>query len=251
MRVSSKTLHRRESRVNRFLQPNHRECRAFCVRCLYPKPISKIFFYRSISWRQFKYWLSPPGAEVFYAHVGLKSRSLDDIAEVRKCWAHLGKIDPSTLKLRPTVAWRTVDGDYAALWKTTGPVSEALNHLLNDALGVENTAWRWLACQPWPARILWDDGPTYAPSRVERWAEWKIIRRIEPGARPILRDALKGRCIPPGIRSDLECKVSRSLIEAGIHPDNALAILMKAQIKPRSLRRMKAEVDRAIFGGAA
>lgn len=99
----------------------------------------------------------------------------------RLLWADLDESDPRRLEYKPTIAFRTSPGRYAALWLTDKPVTEALNKRMAYDARADKSGWaltkvlrlipgtRNYKYEAEPkVKLLWDDGPTYRVSDLER-----------------------------------------------------------------------------------
>lgn len=96
-------------------------------------------------------------------------------------WADLDEADPRHLEHKPTIAFRTSPGRYAALWVTDKPVTEELNKRMSYDCGADKSGWALTKvlrlnsgtrnykydAQP-KVKLLWRDGPTYRVRDLER-----------------------------------------------------------------------------------
>jgi hypothetical protein len=105
----------------------------------------------------------------------------NDVA-VRGRWlyADLDEVRPHDLSLRPTIAIRTSPKRYQGFWRCDDVVSDDLAERLVDALGADDDShalnkvlripgtFNYKRDKPARVYLLWDDGPTYRVSRLER-----------------------------------------------------------------------------------
>lgn len=193
-------------------------------------------------------------------------------------WADLDEVDPSTCKIKPTIAIESSPGRYVGLWITDKPVSEDLNRRLTYYIGADKGGWDITQVLRMPGtmnhkydskprvKIKWTDGPSYkvdeleeripAPRKklnghaagldaVELFKKYQKL--FSPWCR---RELLNGRP-SHGKRSEVLWKLEQELIEKGLSTEEAL-ILLKAspwnkfrgrQNEDEQLRR---ELDKAI-----
>jgi hypothetical protein len=81
--------------------------------------------------------------DVYWCPHGLsrKSRLADAAVGCRMLWADLDAVDPRSLRDRPTVAWETSPGRYAALWALDDVPTLGLRKAFNDAIGADRGGW--------------------------------------------------------------------------------------------------------------
>lgn len=219
---SLETLHRRERRVNSFLNG-------------LADPILPIVVVHA-KWLP----ITMHGYDKVDAGNLAFFRTVKTLFEPTGCWLNLGQRRPGDLELRPTAAWKT-GKNYWALW--AGVADPDLNGFLADALDINNRAH--LRLPPLPDKMLWNNpSRAYTGGQLRCWAERLAIGRLPGMSRRALQQALRGREIS-GDRSRVEWRVICDLLELGFVPDDVTAIMMRAQIKPRRLSAMERQVERA------
>jgi hypothetical protein len=87
-------------------------------------------------------------------------------------WADLDPVNPRTLLVRPSIAWRTSRWRFQAIWRCDGEPSRGLRRGFNQAIGAD-TGWHYAKLlripgtlnfkykPPVRGKLLWDDGPTH------------------------------------------------------------------------------------------
>jgi hypothetical protein len=95
-------------------------------------------------------------------------------------WADLDAVDPTTLDLRPTMAWQTSPGRFAAIWLLDGEPRRGLRRAFNQAIGADGGGWcitkvlripgtrNWKYANAPRGKVLWEHGPTYSLEAVAR-----------------------------------------------------------------------------------
>jgi hypothetical protein len=115
-----------------------------------------------------------------------KRRKGDHYVATKLLWADLDKVDPRSLRERPTIAWRTSPGRYAAIWALDAPPTKALRRGFNRAIGADDGGWIVTkvlrvpgtrnrkpdyAPNPPLVKLLWDDGPTFRVRDLMKYAD--------------------------------------------------------------------------------
>lgn len=182
-----------------------------------------------------------------------QKRRLARYAEMPKLlWADLDEVDPKGLgKLRPTIAWESSPGRFAALWV----LSEALdvdttNQRLTYHLGADTGGWDLTQVLRTPGtnnykyesnprvRLLWQDGATFSlaeinallPKQKERpqtgtLSVDKIFKKYRAHLTPWARRELLNGKPKRGQRSEVFWKLTNEMLEAGADEVEAFEIL--------------------------
>lgn len=182
-----------------------------------------------------------------------KKRRLQRYAELPKLlWADLDEVDPRGLdKLKPSIAWESSPGRFAALWVLNEVLDEdTTNQRLTYHLGADKGGWDVTQVlrvpgtnnYKYPAaprvRLLWQDGESYTLDQVKRQlpktksapetgavSADKIFKKyrahLSPWAR---RELLKGKP-RQGTRSEVFWKLTNEMLEAGADEQEAFEIL--------------------------
>jgi AAA domain-containing protein len=205
-------------------------------------------------------------------------------------WADLDETDPAECNPKPTIAIESSPGRYVGLWMTDKPVTEDINRRLTYHLDADHGGWDLTQLLRVPGtlnykypstprvRMLWDDGPTWKISAVEKLlpeeeqvdgdiTAREVFDRYERELPPwVRRELITARVPPIGKRSEMIWKLEHALLEAGLSRDEAF-VLIKASVwnkfkgrnsEDAQLRReldkvvgerMKAGADRDKVGG--
>jgi hypothetical protein len=215
-------------------------------------------FFTSSQWRDIPAWVRENAASNLYfcPHPFEVRRRLSDCAvDSRWLWADLDEIAPQTLTHRPTVAWRTSRGKYAALWGLDHAPSRGLRKGFNLQLGVEGGrpidpghhltkllrlpgTLNWKYDPPQRVVALWDDGPRYKVSDLLKYK----VAAPEGEAVPVHIEGIDGRevCKKYGCwqllsaiedkiavtrRSSVVWKIGKTLREKGASRDEVAAAI--------------------------
>jgi len=199
--------------------------------------------------------LKDDNCDVYWCPHGFsKARRLARYAEMPKLmWADLDEVDPRGLgELRPSIAWESSPGRYAALWRLDRPLDEDItNQRLTYYLGADKGGWDLTQVlrvpgtinHKYPSRprvkMLWQDGPEYPlkdihdklPQKKTKSGDDKapnansIFKKyrefLTPWAR---RELLKGNP-RRGKRSEVFWKLANEILEAGASSAEAFEIL--------------------------
>lgn len=178
-------------------------------------------------------------------------------------YADLDEVDPKTLTdLLPTLAWTTSKGRYQALWQLKKPLKPAtlakLNQRVTYYTKADKGGWSLTKVLRVPGsvstkhgynfavKLLWDDGPTYAPRdvvditkgtrtpltsselpkdvKIPKVTPSRILRRRKPSARAKkLYKAKEARGDRSARLWELECL----LLKAGCTPEETLVVVRK------------------------
>lgn len=192
-------------------------------------------------------------------------------------WADLDEVDPRKLEVKPTIAWESSPGRYAALWLIDKTMTEDLNQRLTYSAGADRGGWDLTQVLRVPGtknfkypstptvRMLWSNGDGYTVRDLEKklprvsWSQAKpeevnalaIYHKYEKKFSPFLRrELLKGKP-KPGTRSEVLWKLGHELIEAGCTRDEAFQLLRMSPWNKFADRRngddqLKRELDKAL-----
>lgn len=194
----------------------------------------------------------------FCPHLFTRPRRIKENAVPAKgLWADLDEIDPSTLGgLEPTVAIRSSPHRFVGLWSTDKVVSEDLNRRLTYHVGADHSGWCFTKLLRLPgsrnhkyssaprAIVLWDDGPTYRVSDLERDLRVLPQRRLGNNARrpsplsmpqiianhPNIKSSTRRKLLGPGQigrerRHRMHWRLANELHEAGMPADECFICL--------------------------
>ena len=186
-----------------------------------------------------------------------RSRKTGDCA-VRGHWlyADLDEVRPAGLELLPTIAVRTSRGRYHAYWKCDDNVDDDLAKRLVYYVGADRDSWsankvlrvpgtlNHKRVRPEPVKLLWDDGPSYRVSELQRalprlrtmtqmavksrQTSVSVDRLIERYAHVRVAGVSLRRCLGvcgPHKRSSIIFGLMAELLKAGASPDGAAAIV--------------------------
>lgn len=204
-------------------------------------------------------------------------RRKEDAVLPSMLWADLDEVDPRKMDLKPTVAWESSPGRYAALWLIDKTMTEELNQRLTYSAGADRGGWDLTQVLRVPGtrnykypstptvRMLWANGSGYTTTELEKklprvtWSAAKpeevnalaIYHKYEKKFSPFLRrELLKGKP-KPGTRSEVLWKLGHELIEAGCTRDEAFQLLRMSPWNKFADRRngddqLKRELDKAL-----
>lgn len=169
----------------------------------------------------------------------------------RLLYADLDESDPEDLELTPTIAFESSPGRYVGFWLTDEPTEEALNRRLAYSISADISGWDWTQVLRVPntrnykynnqprVRILWNDGPTYKTSELERKIPMmrnvmgddiggrssEIFKRYEKKLpRWVRRELISGKPVS-GQRSDVIWKLQNELLEAGLSREETFELI--------------------------
>ena len=193
-------------------------------------------------------------------------------------WADLDEVDPRKVIVKPTMAWETSPGRYAALWVTDRPVTDELNQRWTYLLGADKGGWdysqvlRLIAGSTnykYPSRpkvrLLWNDGDSVDVSAIEKLTPAKAVENASDDWRSIydkyekilphwVRRELMNKRVPVGKRSEMLWKLEHALLEAGVSREEAFVILRASAWNKFADRRngddqLRRELDKALGNG--
>lgn len=168
----------------------------------------------------------------------------------RMLWADLDEADPRKLKPKPTIAIESSPGRFVGLWFTDKPVKESLNRQLTYHLDADHGGWDVTQVLRVPGtvnykysstprvRLLWDDGPTWKISDIEKllpdepeidedMTARDVFDKYEKMLPAWVRRELMTAKAPPGKRSEMIWKLEHALLENGLSKDESF-VLIKA-----------------------
>lgn len=191
-----------------------------------------------------------PGVELYFCPHGFKAnrRVKENAVPGNWLWADLDAVDPQTVRWRPTVAWETSPGRYAALWRLTAvPTYELWESLLRgmtQSCGADAGGWdptqvlRVPGSRNWKypggprGRMLWDDGPVYPLSALPRAvaesasvAASSLYTELEPLI-PVEARRLLMATRAVGDRSRVLWRLESMLLEAGLAVEDVKQLCM-------------------------
>ena len=192
----------------------------------------------------------------------VRARKKEHAVLPRMLWADLDQADPHHLDLEPTIAIKSSPGRYAALWATDGVVTEDLNRRLTYHVGADKSGWDVVQVLRLPgsrnlkyaskpqARVLWEDGPIYKVSTLERRLPVVPTRAVVVGERKVsrlsmteildkydLNDWLVRELLGPGRRTNLDgqrgykvhWRMACELHDAGVPRDEGFVLLFQSK----------------------
>ena len=196
-------------------------------------------------------------------------------------WADLDEVDPRKVIVKPTMAWETSPGRYAALWVTDRPTTDDLNQRWTYLLGADKGGWdysqvlRLIAGSTnykYPSRpkvrLLWNDGDSVDVSAIEKLAptktvagggesdDWRsVYNKYEKTLPHWVRRELMNKKVPVGKRSEMLWKLEHALLEAGVTRDESFTILRASAWNKFADRRngddqLRHELDKALGDGS-
>ena len=162
----------------------------------------------------------------------------------------MDEIDPHDVKYKPTIAIESSPGRFVGLWMLDKTMNEGLNRRLSYAIDADKGGWdlsqvlripgtRNYKYQSTPqVRLLWDDGPTYKVSDLERRLPEDEAGDEEAGedlaaiykkydktmSASTKHELMKGKPTQ-GKRSEVLWRLVNELVEAGVARDHAFAML--------------------------
>ena len=169
-------------------------------------------------------------------------------------WADLDAVDPTTLDLRPSMAWQTSPKRYAAIWRLDGEPRRGLRRAFNQAIRADGNGWCLTKVLRVPGsinhkypnhprgKVLWEAGPVYSLDEVARQYPVPIsspqpLHRksssLEPRAildkykiRGLLRQELLYGLPTAGVRRHrMHCKLAYELHKKGVPAGEAFVCL--------------------------
>jgi RecA-family ATPase len=173
------------------------------------------------------------------------------VAPPKLMWADLDEVDPRGLgELKPSIAWETSPGRFAALWRLNAAISgDDANQKLTYLIGADKSGWDYTQLLRVPGsrnhkypstprvKLLWQDGAQFDEDDIA--AHFPKSKKRNPGTgdvnalfkkyRPFMtpwgrRELLKGNP-RKGVRSEVFWKLTNELLEAGADEKEAFEIL--------------------------
>lgn len=184
-----------------------------------------------------------------------RSRSKAEAVIPNLLWADLDFSDPrdkSLFKgLKPTIAIESSPGRFVGLWILRGPMTESINRRLTYHLNADHGGWDLTQVLRYPGtrnykyksqprvRVLWDDGPQYSLSRIEKWLppeeEPEDGEHLSPakvfeewqGKMPrwLRRELLAKKITTRADRSEMLWKLENACLECGMSIEEAFAVI--------------------------
>jgi DNA repair protein RadA/Sms len=169
----------------------------------------------------------------------------------RFLWADLDDADPTKIKIRPQIAWKSSPGRYAALWRLHDFVEpaplEEVNRQLTYVSGADKAGWDLTQVLRLPGTInykykerptvelMWatdneiglDDVPSSVPPDTG-----KLLNRLKPSLRKLLTTR-----VDIGKRSDVLWRIENELHDHGVSKADALALIKASPCNKFSGRR--------------
>lgn len=192
-------------------------------------------------------------SEIYFCPHGFsrRRRQKEFAVPPKMCWADLDEVDPRTLELKPTIALESSPGRHVGLWLTDKPIEESLNRRLTRSIDADKGGWDLTQVLRFPGTInhkpeykkprvvtLWDDGPIYTVRRLDRILPEEKIEDEDIGLdafdiyerygntipRKLRSELVSGRATE-GKRSDMVWNLGNQLLELGLLPDEAHALI--------------------------
>lgn len=207
----------------------------------------------------------------------------------RWLYADLDEVDPRSLDIEPTIAWETSPGRYQALWQLRRPLRpeqlELLNQKLTYATGADKGGWSLTKVLRIPGSIstkreydynvqtLWSNGPVHSagdlydqvkhietprdvigslpPLKLPKASAARLRRKYREKLPMTARRLLGASEAPQGTRSERLWKLERTLVEAGIPPEQVF-VMVKASVwnkyrgQSREDRQLWTEIQQAV-----
>lgn len=218
-----------------------------------------------VKWPTGEIVLPPKDADIYFCP-NLFKGGYRRIGEVkRSCWlyADLDETDPTTIDLKPTIAWESSSERYQALWQLDRHVRpEVLNNLnkrLTYLISADKGGWDLTQVlripgtynhkydDPVKVVVLWDDGPKYTTGEVRRAVKdvepgeesaaqvddlvipdesaAAIYRRVRKKLDPRARRILQSKRVVEGERSDRLWELENLLLDAGVEPEEVFVLI--------------------------
>lgn len=206
----------------------------------------------------------PKSADIYFCPNLFKGR-YRRIHEVRGghwLYADLDDVDPTSISLRPTVAWESSADRYQALWyvkrKLRPEILNDLNKRLTYLVGADKGGWDLTQVlrlpgtrnhkydKPEPVTLLWHDGPQYTSGQIRRAVQGvdpgdaavevddlvipevsaaNLFRKHRKKIDPRARRILQAKRVVEGERSDRLWELENLLLDAGIEPEEVFVMV--------------------------
>jgi RepB DNA-primase from phage plasmid/Protein of unknown function (DUF3987) len=134
----------------------------------------------------------------FSTHGFLKPQRRQNFAAIPNAlWADLDGADPREIQPKPTIAWESSPGRYAAMWKLDKPMTKALSQAVTYHVGADKGGWSLTKVLRIPGtrnykyndapivRLMWDDGPEWTVEQIEAIVGKTIERETKPLPAPV------------------------------------------------------------------
>jgi hypothetical protein len=185
-----------------------------------------------------------------------RSRTKEEAVLPPLLWADLDDADPKKMVPRPTIAIESSPGRFVGLWVLkSGQMTESLNRRLSYKIGADVSGWDLTQALRFPGtrnfkyssqprvRTLWDNGPKYSIKGIDKLLPpedpsadeegglnahdvYEQYRRELPSwaRRELIAKKVTGRVD----RSEMLWKLENACIEAGMTPEEALAVIKRS-----------------------
>lgn len=211
------------------------------------------------------------GEDIYFCPHGFarRSRTKDEAVKPMLLWADLDEADPAKLgKLKPTLAWESSPGRFAAIWVIDRKMTDELNKRLTYQIGADKGGWDLTQVLRFPGtknykyksrptvRLLWTDGPEYEWGEIDRrvadldeedeesgLTSRDILKKHEKRIKPQTRRAIMAPNVLDGTdRSTVIWKCIKDLIEAGLSEEEVVVVmsgtaLCKSKYEGRNMER--------------
>jgi hypothetical protein len=123
--------------------------------------------------------------DVYFCPHSMQRPSRRELYAVRShlLWADLDAVDPRKCRVRPSVAWQSSRGRYAAIWKLDREPSRELRRGFNNMLGADagwhygkvlrlwgTLNYKYDRDHPQLVKLLWSNGATYRVAALNKYA---------------------------------------------------------------------------------
>lgn len=197
--------------------------------------------------------------DLYFSPMGFSAKHRQEKSTILPslCWADLDEVDPTKIEPKPTVAWESSPGRYAALWRLDEELNNvSVNRALNEAVCPDSkssfivgkllripgtTNYKPEYGDGVPGKLLWDNGPTYELDRFERKfkssAKTKTVEGGELDAAELFEQYQKAikpeirryiaerRPQKSGKRSEVLWKVWHGLFDAGLTIEESVCVV--------------------------
>lgn len=186
-----------------------------------------------------------------------RSRSKTEAVIPNLLWADLDHADPRDKKLfkglKPTIAIESSPGRFVGIWVLKEPMTESLNRRLTYHLQADPSGWDLSQVLRYPGtrnykyssqplvRVLWDDGPIYSVSRIEKYLPEDDEQSSEDGEylspaevfeeyqgkmpKWLRRELMAKKITSRADRSEMLWKLENACVEIGMSMDEAFAVI--------------------------
>ncbi len=168
-----------------------------------------------------------------------KRRLSQHVAGSSFLWSDLDEVNPESIEPKPTVAWESSPGRYAALWMieklTPAKEIEAINKQLTYFLGADKGGWDLSQVLRLPGtrnnkykkkptvKLLWQNTESYNLKDLSKYKQiidpLEILKKYRYKLSKSLVNQLTKRKATVGKRSEILWKLEAELYEAGLSPN--------------------------------